>query len=179
MAIVTGDILYKFSTKDGAAGDTTAGNAAGSLGKYISTTEITDASLHNLFDIITGDENAAADVEFRCFFVHNNHATLTWEAPVVWLSAQTGGGADARIALDDLGVTPKGQAPAQADEISNESVPPSGEVFTAPTTKGTGLVLPDIPPGEVHAIWVERTALAGAAVDLDDVTVRVEGDTAA
>ena len=62
MAIVAGDILFKFSVKTGSAGDSTAGNAGGSLGKYIPTTEITDATLNNLFDDVSGDENAASDI---------------------------------------------------------------------------------------------------------------------
>lgn len=87
MAIVAADILYKFSVTTG-PGNSTAGTASTSLGEFISTTQITDASLHNLFDVVTGDENAASDVEYRCIFVHNNHATLTWQGVVVWLSAE-------------------------------------------------------------------------------------------
>ena len=179
MAIASGDILYKFSVKTGSAGDSVAGNAVGSLGKYISTTELTDASLHNLFDVITGDDNVASDIEYRGFFVHNNHATLTWEAPTVWLSAETAGGADIAIALDGVGVTPKGQATAQGDEIADEDTAPSGESFSSPTSKGAGLVMPNIPAGEVHQIWVRRTATNSAALDNDDVTFTVEGDTPA
>lgn len=93
MAIVSGDILYKFSVKTGSAGNSTAGTAAGSLGKYISTTQITDNTLNNLFDDITGDENAASTVDYRCFFVHNSHASLTWQNVVVWLSSEVAGGA--------------------------------------------------------------------------------------
>jgi hypothetical protein len=96
MAITATDILFKFSVA-AAAGDTTAGTAAGSLGDQISTTAITDATLHNLFDVVTGDENAASEAEYRGIFVHNNHATLTWENVVVWLSAETAGGAVAAI----------------------------------------------------------------------------------
>jgi len=100
MAIQSSDILFKLSVKTGSAGNSTAGTTGGSLGGYISTTQITDATLHNLFDAITGDENAASDVEYRCFFVHNSHATLTLLAPVVWLSSETSGGAAVAIAVD-------------------------------------------------------------------------------
>ena len=180
MAIVPGDILYKFSVKTGSAGDSVAGNAAGSLGKYISTTELASASLHNLFDVISGDDNVASDVEYRGFFVHNNHATLALETPCkVWLSAETAGGADIAIALDGVGVTPKGQAAAQGDEIADEDIAPTGESFSSPTTKSAGLSLGSIPAGEVHQIWVRRTATNSAALDNDDVTFTVEGDTAA
>lgn len=179
MAITAADIKFKFSVKTGSAGNSTAGTAAGSLGKYISTTEITDATLHNLFDVVTGDENAASDVEYRCIFVHNAHATLTWQSPVVWLSAEVAGGCTAAIAVDGVAASAIGSASAQADEVANEGTAPTGESFSSPTTKGTGLALSDIPAGQCRAIWIRRTAANTAALDNDGVTIRVEGDTAA
>ena len=179
MAIVANDIKIKFSVKTGSNGNSSAGTAAGSLGKYISTTEITDATLHNLFDLVTGDDNAAADVEYRCIFFHNSHGSLSLENAVVWMSAETSGGADAAIAIDDVAASPIGQTAAQADEVADEDTAPSGESFSSPTTKGGGLSIGTLAAGECRAVWVRRTPLAGAAVDNDDVTIKIEGDTAA
>lgn len=178
MAITATDILFKYSVA-AAAGNTTAGTAAGSLGDQISTTTITDATLNNLFDDITGDENAASDVEYRGYFVHNNHATLTWTAPVAWISGEVAGGATGAIAVSGTATSAVGSASAQMETIANESTAPSGPTFSAPTTKGTGLALSDIPAGNVKGIWVRRTAANTVAVNNDGVTIRVEGDTAA
>lgn len=178
MAITAPDILFKLSVA-AAAGDTTAGTPATSLGDQISTTQIVDATVHNLFDKITGDENAASDVEYRCFFVHNNHATLTWENVKVWISSETAGGASAAIGLDPAGVTVKGLGSAQAATVATEQDAPAGVAFTAPTTKTAGLTIGDIPAGSVAAIWVRRTAANSAALDTDGVVIRCEGDTAA
>lgn len=179
MAITASDILFKLSTTAGSAGNSQAGTPAGSLGKYISTTQITDASLNNLFDDVSGDENAASDVEYRCYFVHNNHGSLTWLAPKVWISSEVGGGAAAAIGIDPAAASAIGSASAQAAQIADESSAPGGVSFSAPTTKGTGLSLADLPPGQCRAIWVRRTAANTGAVDNDGVTIRVEGDTAA
>lgn len=180
MAIVAGDILYKLSTKVGAAGDSTAqADPNQSLGKYISTTQITDATLDNLFDDVTGDENVALTVDYRCYFVHNNHATLSWTGVKAWLSAEVAGGASVAIGLDPAGVTAKGSAAAQAASIATELDAPAGVTFTAPTTKGTGLSIGTIPAGSVAAIWVRRTAANSAALNNDGVTIRCEGDTTA
>lgn len=179
MAITASDILFKFSVVTGSAGDSTAGTAAGSLGKYISTTQLTDNSLHNLFDIITGAENAASDVEYRGFFVHNNHATLTWENVVIYLSSEVAGGAVAAISVDTTGVTAKGSASAQMKTIADESTAPATQTFSAPTTLGTALAIGNIPAGSVAGIWVRRTAANTSAVDSDGVTFTVSGDTAA
>lgn len=178
MAISASDILYKFSVA-AAAGDTTAGTAAGSLGDQVSTTQIPDATLHALFDKITGTENAGNVADYRCIFVHNNHATLTWESVVVWLSAEVAGGAAAAISVDTTGVTAKGSASAQAKTIANEITAPASQTFSSPTTKAGGLAIGDIPAGSVAAIWVRRTAANTAAVNADGVTIRCEGDTAA
>lgn len=86
MPITSSDIKLKLSIKTGAAGNSLAqSDVDESLGKYISTTEITSGSANNLFDDITGDENAASDVEYRCVFIHNSHASLTYQSPKVWL----------------------------------------------------------------------------------------------
>lgn len=178
MAITSTDILFRYSTGSG-PGDANPGSAPGSLGGFVSTTTITSAVLNNLFDDVTGDENAALDDEYRCFFVLNNHGTLTLQNAVVWLSAEVAGGADADIGLDPVGVTAKGSASAQADTIADEDTPPTGVTFSAPGDKATALVIGDIPAGSVAAIWVRRTATNSAAQSNDGATIRIEGDTAA
>lgn len=179
MPIVTADILYKFSVQTGSAGNSTAGTAAGSLGKYISTTQITDATLGNLFDDITGDENAASEAEYRCLFIHNSHATLTLQAPVVWLSAEVSGGANTAISVDTTAASALGASAAQAKEVTDENTAPTSQTFTSPTTKATGLALADLTPGQVRGVWVRRTATNSAALSNDGATLRVEGDTLA
>jgi hypothetical protein len=181
MAITSANFKWKLSIKTGAAGNSASSTPAGSLGKYISTTEITDASLHNIFDVVSGDENAASDIEYRCIFLHNDHATLTLEGAVVWLSAEVSGGAAIAIAIDDLPDSAIGASDAQADEIADESTAPGAGVgsFSSPVTKGTGLALGDIAPGYCRAIWIRRSAANTVAVNNDGATIKCEGDTAA
>ena len=60
MPITATDIVYRLSVKTGAAGDTTAqADVNASLGKYVSTTVITAATLTNLFE--TTRSTAIAD----------------------------------------------------------------------------------------------------------------------
>lgn len=178
MAIVTADIKYRYSVA-AAAGNTTAGTAAGSLGDQISTTDIPDATLNALFDDVSSAENAALDVEYRCLFVYNSHGSLALQSAVAWLSAETAGGSDIAIGVDPAAASAIGSGSAQAAAIANEGVAPSGVTFSSPTTKGAGVSLGTIPSGQCRALWVRRTALGGAAVTPDGVTLRVEGDTAA
>lgn len=179
MAISSGDILFKFSTKSGSAGNSLSSDGDSSLGKYIATNQITDATLHELFDRVTGDENAANDVEYRCIFVHNSHGSLTLQSAVAWLSAEVANGASIAIAASGTAASAVGSASAQAEEVADESTAPTGPSFSAPTSKGSGISLGDIPAGQCKGIWVRRTAANSAALDNDGATIRVEGDTAA
>lgn len=181
MPIVAGDILLKLSVS-AAAGNTTAqADPNASLGDQISTTQVSGTALNNLFDDVTGDESAAGDVEYRCVFVHNNHATLAFQNAVVYLSAETAGGAAMALATDNVAASAVGSASAQADTVANENTAPSAvSAFSAPTTKAAGLSLGTINAGNVKAFWVRRTVTAAtAAANNDGGTIAVAGDTAA
>lgn len=177
-AIVAGDILFKYSVKTGAAGNSTASSAAASLGKYLSTSAWAGGSANDLFDNISGAENAASTVDYRCIFIHNSNAANTYENAVVYISAETAGGANITIATDNIAGSPIGQAGAQAAEIANETTAPTGvSAFSAPTTAGTGLSLGNIAVANCKAFWVKRTATNSAALSNDGVTIAVAGDT--
>lgn len=178
-AIQSSEILFKYSVS-AAAGNTTAGTAAGSLGDQISTTTIPDATLNALFDDISGAENAASTVDYRCIFVHNSNAANALQNAVVWLSAETAGGANIAIAIDNIAASAIGAATAQAAVIASETTAPSGVgAFSSPTSFGSGLSLGSIPAGSCRAVWVRRTATNSAALNNDGVTISVQGDTAA
>ena len=177
-AITSGEILFKYSVV-AAAGNTTAGTAAGSLGDQISTTTIPDATLNALFDDISGAENAASAVDYRCIFIHNSNASNALQNAVVWISSEVAGGASIAIGVDPAAASAIGSASTQAATIANETTAPSGVTFTAPTTAGTGLSLGTINSGYCRAVWVRRTAANSAALNNDGVTLSVQGDTAA
>lgn len=179
MPIATTDILYKWSVATGPGNSTAAGAAGTSLGGFISTTIVVDATLDNLFPDVTGDENAASNVDYQCMFIHNNHATLTLQNPVVWLSAEVAGGVSCAVGVGTTAASALASATAQAQTIANKNTAPTGVTFAAPTTKAAGLAIGNLGPGQVKAIWVRRTAANTAAQNNDGVTIRVEGDTAA
>lgn len=178
-AIQASEILLKYSVS-AATGNSSAGTAATSLGDQISTTTIADATLNAIFDDISGAENAANTVDYRCIFVHNSNASNALQNAVVWLSAEVGGGASIAIAIDNIAASAIGSASAQAAVIASEITAPSGVgAFSSPTTFGTGLSLGNIPAGSCRAVWIRRTAANSAALNNDGVTLSVQGDTGA
>ena len=176
-AIVPSDILYKYAVTSGSAGNSTAGSASSSLGKYISTTTIPDATANAVFDDVTGAENAASTVDYRCVFAHNSNASNALENAVVYLSAEVAGGAAIAISFDTTAASVIGSASAQALQVANETTAPAGVTFSSPTTLGTGVALGTIPAGQCKAFWVRRTASNSAALSNDGVTFTVAGDT--
>lgn len=177
MPIVESDLKWKLSTTAASAGNTTAGTPGGSLGGYVSTTELASGALHALFDAVGGTENAAGRVEYRCVFVHNAHPTNTLYGARVWLEAEVAGGAVAAISVDSSPAVPVGLSSVQAKSVAGETTAPSAQTFTAPTLGSAGLDLGDLPAGHVRAVWVRRTAVNSGPLDGDGVTLRVEGDT--
>jgi hypothetical protein len=180
MPIVASDILIKGSVVTGSAGNSTAQTVAGqNLGKYMSTTQVADATANNLFPDVTGDENAASQVDYQCLFVHNNHATLAYQNVVVWLSAEVAGGVSCAISVDTTAASAAGSATAQAKQIADKNTAPTSQTFTSPTSKATGLSIGTLNAGQVRAVWVRRTAANSAALNNDGVTLSWSGDTAA
>lgn len=177
---ITTEIQLRYSVVTGAAGDSTAGTQAGSLGKYLSTTQVPSSGANVHFDDISGAENAAGVPEYRCFFVLNTHATLALLNPVVYLSAEVAGGATIAIAVDNITASAKASASAQAAQIANETTAPTGVgAFSSPTTAATGLSLgASLPAQQTRAIWLRRTPGNTAALDADGVTIGIGGDTA-
>lgn len=169
MPIASSDILY-FLSGGAANADPNA-----SLGGAISGTQITDATLHNLFDIVGSSESSNGDTEYRCFYVKNNHGTLTLQSALSWIFSNTPStDTSVEIALGSSAVNGIEQT------VADESTAPTGVTFSAPATEGTALSIGNIPPGEHKAIWIKRIVNASAsAYNTDQAVVRVKGDTAA
>lgn len=162
MPIVSTDIHYRLS--GGAANS----SAAASLGGAKSSTAVPSG----LFDDVTSAESSAGDTEYRCFYVHNNHGTLSLQNAVVWISSNTTGN---RIAI---GV---GSAAINGTEqtVADEQTAPTSVTFSQPANKGAGLSLGSIPAGQHKAVWIRRTIAASTSASNDTYTIRAEGDTAA
>jgi hypothetical protein len=174
MPIVATDIVYRLS--GGAA------NAAvnSSIGGIMSSTAMVDATVANLFDNVTGDQTAVGYTNYRCFYVRNSHATITWQNVKVWINSNTTSpDSDASIGLDAAAVG-NGSTTGVAATPANDTTAPAGVAFTQPTTKAGALTIGDMAPGTAKAIWVKRVVTAGAAAfNADTMVVRTEGDTSA
>ncbi len=173
MPLAGTDIKKKFTVKAGAAGNSQAGTPAGSLGRYISTTEITDNVAHNLFDQITGEENAASEAEYRCIAVHDAGAS-TAQNVKVYLASEVAGGANIAIGVDPTAASAIGSAAAQGLEVADENTAPVGVAFSSPVNVAGAVAMGDIPAGQCRFLWVRRTATNSAGMTGDQVVLRIQ-----
>jgi hypothetical protein len=85
--ITASDVKIRLSVKTGSAGNSTPqADPNASLGKYVSTTDVVDGALNGVYDDVSGDDNEAGTVDFRCVFIYNSHSSLTYLTPKVWVS---------------------------------------------------------------------------------------------
>ena len=169
MPIASSDIKFHLS---GGAGNS---DPNGALGGAISTTQITDATIANLFDNVSGAEAAAGDTEYRCLYVKNNHGSLTLQGAKVWVETNTPStDTSAEIGLGSSAVNGTEQT------VANESTAPGSVSFSTAAGEGNALTIGDIPAGQHKAVWVKRVVGSGAAAyNADSVVIKVQGDTAA
>lgn len=146
-----------------------------SLGGSISSTEVVDATLHNLFDIVLGAETSAGDTEYRCIYVKNNHGTLTLQGANIFINSQTPN-ADTSVEVG-LGTS---TINGTEQSVVDEDTAPIGVTWEAGVGAANTLVIGDLTPGQTKAVWIKRIVGVGSsAYNGDTVTIEFDGDTAA
>jgi hypothetical protein len=187
-AIVSSDILFKLSAPGASTGNTVSGTAGNSWGNYVSTTQLSNTPLDNLFTDITGAENAASQVDYACVFIHNNTSSgNSMLNTVAWLplSLFVTGGANVALAADTFGASAIGTSSQQAVKITANTNAPAGisgwvsPTSTAPSSPSytNGIQLGTIAPGYCIALWVRRSATNSAPINNDGFTLEIDFDT--
>lgn len=142
-----------------------------SLGGAISSTEISSTPLNNLFDNVDDTEANNGDIEYRCFYVKNTHATDSLTLAAVYIASNSPS-ADTVIAI---GLDPAGLS-GTATTIANEGATPSGVTFSAAASAGAALSIGTLAAGAYQAIWVRRTVDEDADASASDpFTLRFTG----
>ena len=156
MPIAVSDIQF-FKSINGIGGTKTAN-------------ELTSGLLNDLFDQVSSDEALAGKLSYRCFYVENQHATLTLSGAGLYITSQT-----TSTSTSIAGGRGLNNAGIEEAELANELIDP-GAVFL--DTVDQIIALPDIPPASFVGIWLRRNVSANAsAADADTSTFEIRGDT--
>jgi len=167
MPIVETDIKKYLS---GGAGNT---DPNASLGGVISSVEIVDNTVNNLFALAAATEAEAGSIKYRAFFIKNTHATLTYTTPKLYISSNTPSATTTvTVALADETGSP-------IETISDEDTAPVGPTFVTAVDYANGISLGSLAPGESKGVWVKWTIDAATVATDDVMTFTVKGETAA
>ena len=178
MAVTSSQLIKRLSVKTGSEGFSTASTPDVSLGKYMSTTPIVNATMANLLPNISAAQALAGITVYRCFFIHNTSTTDDWENALVWITSQIEGGAQVAIGLDPIGVVDEDTLGAQAEEIATQIDPPLTVEFSTPSSQDTALAIGTVGPGQCRAIWARSIVSANIeSLALDAITLSFLGFT--
>lgn len=148
------------------------------MGKWASTTQVVGAVEENLFPNSTGTENTALNDDYQLVFLLNAHGSFTAEKPTIWLKSEVAGGATLAFAEDTTPASPLGSNDVQAGSIANkDTVPATAGAFVNASSKATGLILGNLPPGYVKGIWIRRLSTNSPMLTTDGGVLVVEAGT--
>lgn len=166
MAITSANITRRHS---GGSGNT---DPLADLGGAKSSTAIANNTANAVWPDFTGQESNDGKTRYRCFYIHNTHATLTAKNPKIYIDTPP---ANSGVTLE-LGA---GTSAVNGTEqtIANETTAPTSVTFDD-YDSSSKLSLSNIPAGQHKAIWVKLTTGSGAsAKDLDGSIIKVDVDT--
>ena len=171
MPVAAADVQFRYS---GGAANTDPNACLGGAMSTAGGGVIDDAVLHDLWDAVSSTESGAGDVEYRGFYIKNNHGTITLEAARFYISAGDSL-SDMDFALADEAVN------VAMETIGNESTAPVGPVFTHPIDYAGGLQLngaTGLTAGSFKGVWARRTIAASTAGQAAySTTYAVQGDS--
>jgi len=145
-------------------------NAA--LGGAVSSVEIVDATIHNLFDKVNASEGDAGDTEYRAFYVKNTHGALTLSNAYIYIETNSPS-PDSAITIS---VATETGSPIQT--IANENTAPSTQTFVTADGFANQLSLGNLAAGAVKGVWIKRVISASAdAYSSDNVVIAIGGET--
>lgn len=175
MAIADTDLEFRLS---GGASNTNPDSALGGAMSTVAGGEITSDADNNDMDDITAAEAIAGITIYRGFFLRNNHGSIVYEGPVIWIESQTSlADTSVEIAIADEDVS------VDIETIADEETAPVGPTFSAPANEAAGLAIgaigdSDLAAGEYRGFWIKYTVNALAGAGEDQYTLKVNGESA-
>ncbi len=145
-----------------------------SLGGIISSTQMVDATVENLFDNVKRKEILVGKNEFRAFYIKNSSSTLPIHGAVIYVDQdplQT----TVTFGLDPAG-SGNGSTTGVMQTIPTEDTIPTGVTFEDINEYKLKLPLPTLKPLESVGIWMKRVAVGSGAAETITVGFTMTGN---
>lgn len=124
---------------------------------------------NNLFDDVTKAEALAGNINYRCIYIKNTHATDTATNVSLWIHQDSLGADTIAIGADPAGVG-DGSTTGVATTIINEATAPAGVTFSQPLSEAAAINLGTFTFGTGRAVWIKRDVPVGTLVATADDT---------
>lgn len=124
---------------------------------------------NNLFDDVTKAEALAGDVNYRCIYVKNTHASDIATSVSFWINQDSLGADTIAIGADPAGVG-NGSTTGVATTIVNEATAPAGVIFSQPLSEAAAINLGTFTFGTGRAVWIKRDVPVSTLVATADDT---------
>lgn len=147
-------------------GGASNGDPDASLGGVMSSVEMADPALNNLFDNAPPEETESGVTDYRAIDVYNE-GDADAKSVSMFMKNETAS-VDSQL---DFGIGAGGAAhdgSDQLDAIANEETAPDGVTFDH-YTDASRISLPDISVGMAVRMWVRRTISVGATNNNNDL----------
>ena len=148
-----------------------------SLGGAISSTELVDNQLHNLFAKVSAAEALSGSTKYRAIYVKNeNGSGLTYEDIKAYIASQTTS-EDTSI---EIAVATEAKY-TSVQTIAYEDIAPTGQSsWVSLEGVSNGQDMGDLGDGDYRGLWVKRIVSLGAsAYGNDSATLGTRGETTA
>jgi len=148
-----------------------------SLGGAISSTELVDNQLHNLFAKVSAAEALSGSTKYRAIYVKNeNGYGLDYQDIVAYIASQTTSG-DTSI---EIAVSTEAKN-TTIQTIANENTAPTGQTsWVSAEGISNGQSMGTLGDGDYRGLWVKRIVSASAtAYGSDSATFGTQGETTA
>ena len=134
------------------------GFVVGQGGSDVGISEPSVIGTRLLDDVLQSEAIAGDTADYRCFYLHNTHSTLTMDGLKIWLVQNTPAADVVTIGLGTSAINGIEQT------IANESTAPTGVTFTLAPTELDALNAGTLPAAGGHkAIWIKRVVPSGTS----------------
>jgi len=169
MPIVASDISMR---RSGGATNVTPESELGGAMSTVAGGIANNDLINDMFNDFTSAEALVTDDFYRGRYYDNEHGTLQYTLPFMWISSQTSSG-NTDVAI---GLAPEAKNLAIAI-IGTELIAPASVTFSAPASKGAGIAFPSLNAGDNQGWWLRYHITAPASAVLDTMTLAIEGDS--
>jgi hypothetical protein len=125
--------------------------------------------VNKIWDDVSKADSLAGDTEYRGLFLRNNHSADGMTTIKIWVSANTPGQDNIKIALATEAIN------TAIEVLANENTAPAGINFNTlnPVDLASGLAVPDLAFSAYKGLWVQRVVPAGVTAAVTENTFRL------